>query len=78
MGHRPHSVAYPPALQDALMATLEALDAKTRFYIQTRYSINSYGHRIMNTTHPVRSALFKHDIVRLVLSWVTRRESRIL
>ena len=38
----------------------------------------SYGHRTMNTRLPVRSAIFKHRIARLVLQWVTMRESRVL
>lgn len=38
---------------------------------------NSYGHRTMNTRLPVRSALVKHGIARLVLQWVTMRESLV-
>lgn len=37
----------------------------------------SYGHRTMNTRLPVRSALVKHGIARLVLQWVTMRESLV-
>ena len=39
---------------------------------------NSYGHRIMKTRLPVRSAISKHVIARLVLQWVTMRESLVL
>ena len=37
-----------------------------------------FGHRTMKISHPVRSALNKHRIVRLVLQWVTMWESRML
>lgn len=38
---------------------------------------NSYGHRTMNTRLPVRSAPVKRGIARLVLQWVTMRESLV-
>ena len=36
-----------------------------------------YGHRNMKARLPVRSALVKHVIARLVLQWVTMRESLV-
>jgi hypothetical protein len=38
----------------------------------------SYGHRTVNARLPVRSALVKHCIARLVLWWVTTWESLVL
>jgi hypothetical protein len=38
----------------------------------------SYGHRTVKTRLPVRSAIFKHCIARLVLWWVTTWESLVL
>lgn len=46
-------------------------------HISGRLLPNSYGHRTMNTRLPVRSALVKHGIARLVLQWVTMRESLV-
>ena len=40
--------------------------------------LSVFGHRTMKTSHPVRSAVDKHRIVRLVLQWVTMWESRML
>ena len=40
--------------------------------------MNSYGHRLKNTRHPVRSAISKLQIARLVLEWVTIWESLVL
>ena len=37
----------------------------------------SYGRRTLNTQLPVRSALVKQGIARLVLQWVTMRESLV-
>ena len=37
-----------------------------------------FGHRVMKISHPVRSAVNKHRIDRLVLQWVTMWESRLL
>ena len=39
---------------------------------------NVFGHRTMKISHPVRSAVNKHRIDRLVLQWVTMWESRLL
>lgn len=46
-------------------------------YMAGHPSSYSYGHRTMNTRLPVRSALVKHGIARLVLQWVTMRESLV-
>ena len=35
-------------------------------------------HRLKKTRHPVRSAISKLQIARLVLRWVTTRESLVL
>ena len=47
-------------------------------YYLFKHNNFSYGHRMMNARLPVRSAIFKHHIARLVLQWVTMRESRVL
>ena len=38
----------------------------------------SYGHRLKSTRHPVRSAISKLQIARLVLEWVTIWEPLVL
>ena len=38
----------------------------------------TYDHRLMRTGHPVRSAILKHQIGRLVVGWVTTSESLLL
>ena len=38
----------------------------------------TYGHRLRKTWYPVRSALIKPQIDRLVIGWVTTSESRLL
>ena len=42
------------------------------------FYVNVFGHRTMKISHPVRSAVNKHRIDRLVLQWVTMWESRLL
>ena len=39
---------------------------------------NTYDHRLVRTGHPVRSAILKHQIGRLVVEWVTISESLLL
>ncbi|XMA09670.1 hypothetical protein WAI453_002461 [Rhynchosporium graminicola] len=34
----------------------------------------TYDHRLVRTGHPVRSAIHKHQIGRLVVGWVTTSE----
>jgi hypothetical protein len=38
----------------------------------------TYDHRILRTTHPVCSAIFKQDTGGLVVKWVTISESLLL
>ena len=38
----------------------------------------TYDHRLMRTGHPVRSAILKHQIGRLVVEWVTISEFLLL
>ena len=44
----------------------------------TSITIVTYDHRLMRTGHPVRSAILKHQIGRLVVGWVTTSESLLL
>ena len=46
-------------------------------YKYTDYT-DIYDHRLKKTRHPVRSAISKLQIARLVLRWVTTRESLVL
>ena len=39
---------------------------------------NTYDHRLRKTGHPVRSAIHKPQIGRLVVGWVTTSESLLL
>ena len=39
---------------------------------------STYDHRLVRTGHPVRSAILKHQIGRLVVGWVTTSESLLL
>ena len=57
---------------------LVGLGCQKRHYVVIKIPYISYGHRIMKARLPVRSAIFKHDIARLVLQWVTMRESLVL
>jgi hypothetical protein len=43
-----------------------------------QWIFNSYGHRTLKARLPVRSALVKQCIARLVLWWVTTWESLVL
>src|SRR5437588_9196392 len=56
--------------------TLSLLSNPFKYLAQTH--INVFGHRTMKISHPVRSAVNKHRIDRLVLQWVTMWESRLL
>jgi hypothetical protein len=59
----------------------EALKKKTissRPHVKTIQQNNSYGHRTLKARLPVRSALVKQCIARLVLWWVTTWESLVL
>ena len=38
----------------------------------------TYDHRLVRTGHPVRSAILKHQIGRLVVEWVTISEYLLL
>ena len=49
-----------------------------RYILQNIAAINIYDHRLKNTRHPVRSAISKFQIARLVLLWVTTSESLVL
>ncbi len=40
--------------------------------------VSTYDHRLRKTWYPVRSALIKPQIDRLVVGWVTTSESRLL
>ena len=44
----------------------------------TRSSVVTYGHRLKNIRDPVRSPIVKLLIAKLVLRWVTTRESLVL
>ena len=48
-------------------------DIKSNLYV-----LSTYGHKIVKTGHPVRSAIHKHDTDRLVLELVTIWEYRLL
>ena len=39
---------------------------------------STYDHRLVRTGHPVRSAILKHQIGRLVVEWVTISEYLLL
>ena len=58
-------------LDDCVELLLQMITRK-EFYV------NVFGHRTMKISHPVRSAVNKHRIDRLVLQWVTMWESRLL
>ena len=45
--------------------------------VGVHWTTDIYGHRNMKARLPVRSALVKHVIARLVLQWVTMRESLV-
>jgi len=51
---------------------------KLRSYIQIVASSSTYGHRLKNTRHPVRSAIDKLQIEQLVVGSVTTSESCLL
>ena len=46
-----------------------------RIYFILRNIDVTYDHRLKKTGHPVRSAIHKLEIGKLVLGWVTTRES---
>ena len=53
------------------------------FHSCAMYTLNrlydfTYDHRLRKTWYPVRSALIKPQIDRLVVGWVTTSESRLL
>ena len=41
-------------------------------------AVDTYDHRLRNTGHPVRSAIHKPQIGRLVVGWVTTSEYLLL
>ena len=47
-------------------------------YIVTKIKFYTYDHRLRQTGYPVRSAVLKTQIDRLVVGWVTTSESRLL
>jgi hypothetical protein len=49
-----------------------------RIYLHLHVRTFTYDHRILNTTHPVCSAIFKQDTGGLVVKWVTIGESLLL
>ena len=50
----------------------------TGIYRPMHYQTFTYDHRILRTTHPVCSAIFKQDTGGLVVKWVTIGESLLL
>ncbi len=60
-------------------AHLLALFARVRAISTKNSAVKStYDHRLRKTWYPVRSALIKPQIDRLVVGWVTTSESRLL
>ena len=49
-----------------------------QIYTKTSLPSSTYDHRLRKTGHPVRSAIHKPQIDRLVVGWVTTSESRLL
>ena len=47
-------------------------------YLHPHLRTFTYDHRILRTTHPVCSAIFKQDTGGLVVKWVTIGESLLL
>ena len=47
-------------------------------YLKVTQRIVTYDHRLRKTGHPVRSAIHKPQIGRLVVGWVTTSESLLL
>ena len=47
-------------------------------YTLPEFNSFTYDHRILRTTHPVCSAIFKQDTGGLVVKWVTIGESLLL
>ena len=71
----------------ALERTISPLKTLTRPHISFQYTCyinysngttNTYDHRLVRTGHPVRSAILKHQIGRLVVEWVTISEYLLL
>ncbi|KAH9223798.1 hypothetical protein DL95DRAFT_283697 [Leptodontidium sp. 2 PMI_412] len=47
-------------------------------YSNIRAKASTYDHRLLGTGHPVRSAIHKQEIGRLVVGWVTTSEYLLL
>ena len=47
-------------------------------YVNLESKTVTYDHRLKKTGHPVRSAIHKLEIGRLVVGWVTTSESLLL
>jgi hypothetical protein len=65
---------------DSFLCVFFFLPGPARAPLENKHNLgkSSYGHRTLKTRLPVRSALVKQCIARLVLWWVTTWESLVL
>jgi hypothetical protein len=66
-------------LRSTMFTALAFIHApRAGIYRPLYYQPFTYDHRILRTTHPVCSAIFKQDTGGLVVKWVTIGESLLL